>query len=84
MSYTVVWLPPAEQDLADLWIQAGDRNAVTAAADEIDHRLKYDPLGEGEARAGQTRILFVPPLAVLYDVSEPDRLVTVWAVWCPD
>jgi plasmid stabilization system protein ParE len=80
MNYTVVWTPTAEADLTTLWINALDRAAVAAAADEMDHRLAHDPLTEGESRSGITRILFVPPLVILYDVLEEDRLVSVWAV----
>ena len=43
MSYTVVWKPAAEQELARLWTDADDRSAVTAADDEIDRLLKSAP-----------------------------------------
>jgi hypothetical protein len=81
MRYTVVWRPDAEQRLADLWMAAPDRAVVTRAANRIDARLGNDPQLAGEAREGMTRILIEPPLAIYFDVSEPDRLVTVWAVW---
>ena len=81
MRFTVVWRPVAEQRLADIWIAAPDRGAVTKAASRIDTWLAKDPLLVGEARESATRILVEPPLAIYFDVSEPDRLVTVWAVW---
>jgi plasmid stabilization system protein ParE len=81
MSYTVVWERAAEQKLADIWVAAADRAAVTQAANTIDARLRKDPNTAGESRQGVTRILVEPPLAVYFDVSDPDRLVTVWAVW---
>jgi hypothetical protein len=84
MKHTVVWQPAAERHLADLWTNAPDRNAVATAADTIDRQLSRDPLTWGEARSGPTRIMFVPPLAVLFDLSEPDRMVSVWAVWRTD
>lgn len=80
MKYTVTWTPSAERDLALLWMQAADRQALTAAADAIDLSLRRDPLGEGEARDGTSRILFAEPLAVLYDVQPDDCRVAVWAV----
>ena len=58
-----------------------DRGAVAAAADAIDASLEQDPLSEGESREAGTRILIVPPLAVLFDVLEQDRVVSVWAVF---
>jgi plasmid stabilization system protein ParE len=81
MNYTVVWKPDSKNDLADLWIAAHDRAALTKAANFIDRLLGQNPFANSEARAGNSRIMIVTPLAVAYDVSEDDRLVTVWAVW---
>lgn len=80
MNYTVVWLPSAEQALADLWTRGPDRDAVTAAANTVDSVLRRDPLRVGESRLGGHRILFMPPLMILYEVQELDRVVTVEAV----
>jgi hypothetical protein len=81
MNYTVLWRPEAEQLLADLWMTATRRSAVTAAANALDRALQHDPLGHGESRAGPTRILIERPLAIFYDVNEQDRIVIVWDVW---
>ena len=81
MNWTVIWRPSAEQQLAQLWVSAADRNAVTAAANQIDAELQHDPLSAGEARAGPTRILIVHPLAVYFDVDVAQHEVAVWAVW---
>ena len=81
MTYTVEWLPSAEEELADLWNNAADRKDVTAAADAIDADLSSDPLSLGESRAGRTRIVFHRPLAVLFDVDAAARKVIVWDLW---
>ena len=81
MTWTVVWLKAARNHLADLWTLASDRQAVTDAANFMDRTLGQDPYGFSESRTGLTRIMIEPPLAILYDVSEPDCMVTVWAVW---
>jgi len=81
MKYMVIWLPSAEQRLAQLWTTGPDRAAITAAANAIDRTLAADPDTQGEARAGQTRILIEEPLAVYFKVNEQDRRVTVWDVW---
>ena len=81
MNYTVEWVPSAEQRLAQLWISAPDRQAVTDAANEIDFRLERDPLNEGESRSGVRRLLFVPPLAVYFDVDDDRHEVWVRVVW---
>jgi hypothetical protein len=81
MKYTVVYLPSAEQQLADLWLKAADPVAVSRASDKIDRLLESNPKGLGESRASSLRILFEEPLAVVYDVREADFMVKVWAVW---
>lgn len=81
MKYTVIYLPSAEQQLADLWLQAADRSAITSASDKIDQLLKDNPLAVGESRVSNIRILFEEPLVVVYDVREADLVVKVWAVW---
>jgi hypothetical protein len=76
MRYTVVWVPAAQNRLADLWVQALDRAAVSAASDEIDRLLRDDPDQKGQP-LGRNRGLTVAPLSVLFTVSPDDRLVEV-------
>ena len=80
MSYTVRWSPEAERVLADLWTVGPDRNAIAAAADEIDVRLSRDPAAVGESRSGTRRLMFQGPLAALIDVRATQRVVLVLAV----
>jgi len=79
--YTVVWIPSAERDLADLWLTATDRAAVTRAANDIDRLVQHDPDQQGESRPDGVRILFVAPLGVRFEVLPDDRLVRVLHVW---
>jgi hypothetical protein len=81
MNYTVTWRPSAEQQLAQLWLNAPDRAAVTAAASRIETLLRTHPGLRGESRSGGTRVLFEPPLAVLFQVRDQDRCVDVLKVW---
>ena len=81
MTYTVVWRPRQKQRLAELWMAAPDRPAITAAADEIDRRLRIAPLDEGESREGAFRVIFIDPLAVKYRVFEDDFVVAIVRVW---
>ena len=81
MTYQVVWLPSALDELAAIWLAASDRISVTAASHRIDQRLAANPLTEGESRDSEVeRIAFEPPLQVLARVSEDDRMVWVIAV----
>jgi hypothetical protein len=42
MRYTVVWTKMADGHLANLWIQASDRQAVADAGNRIDVALRED------------------------------------------
>ena len=77
---TVAYTSVAEDQLTDIWVQAPDRQAVTAAEAEINKRLGRDPLGQGEAVAEGLRKLAVTPLTVYYQVDQAQRVVEVQAV----
>jgi hypothetical protein len=79
----VLWIDSALNDLAASWNGAQDRQLVSDAADTIDAILRVRPYSDSESREGNLRIMLVPPLAVLYDVYDDDRWVTVRAVWQP-
>jgi plasmid stabilization system protein ParE len=83
MRYTVLWRPSAEQRLAEIWTAAADRAAVARAADSIDAKLAQNPLSQGESRVGNTRVLFVDPLGVYFEVVVDDLRVWVFDVWRP-
>jgi hypothetical protein len=79
MIYTVVWIPRALAMLAEIWNDAPDRGAVTAASAEIDRLLRLDPDKRGRRFRSQ-RLLLVPPLAVTFSVDAGDRMVKVLQV----
>jgi hypothetical protein len=78
--YTVVWTKTALDELAELWINARDRNAVTAAAHVIDAELSQDAATKGVEVAEGLRAFFDPPLRILFAVDEGDRIVEVAGV----
>jgi mRNA-degrading endonuclease RelE of RelBE toxin-antitoxin system len=80
MTYTVVWNSLAKAQLAQLWLDAPDRAAITRAADKIDRQLRASPSEIGESRTDEYRVLYELPLVVAYRVSDDDRMVTVVAV----
>jgi hypothetical protein len=82
MSFSVEWLPPAERQLARLWVDhPNQRNAVTAAVAAIDVMLGRDPSSFGESRSGNERVGFEGPLAISFLVFESRREAQVRAVW---
>jgi plasmid stabilization system protein ParE len=81
MRYTVTWTPTAKNELCNIWVDAADRQTVTAAADEFDALLRTNPNDVGESRGDGIRILTVGPLSVFYQVRDLDCCVEVWSVW---
>jgi plasmid stabilization system protein ParE len=81
MTFTVTYKPSAEQELAAVWMNAPDRQAVTQAAHRIDALLRTAPHLQGESRDGMSRIMFERPLAVQFEVNDADCLVDVLKVW---
>jgi hypothetical protein len=80
MNYTVGWLQSAEEALTDLWINAPDRPAVSAASNAIDRKLRIDADRQGVPIPGGRRLLRVPPLAVAFTVDPGDCKATVLKV----
>jgi plasmid stabilization system protein ParE len=81
MTYDVIWLPDAEQELATIWMQAGDKSAITRSANQIDAALRRNAANEGESRPGNRRILFAFPLGVIFRVLPDNRTVQVSRIW---
>jgi hypothetical protein len=78
--YTVIWKLGAQNHLAQLWIEAPDREVVTAAANQIDNELAEDPDLKGSPLREGLRSFDISPLRVLYEVNEMDRIVDVYSV----
>ena len=80
MRFTVIWSQFAQDQLALLWINATDRNAVTTAQHQIDQMLIVDPDTQGIPFFG-SRLLLLAPLHVLFTINLADMQVEVYDVW---
>lgn len=80
MKWTVVYQPSANDDLAEIWMNSVDRQAVSDAIDAVEAELARRPLEIGESRAGNMRLIIQPPLLMFYDVVPDDLRVTVWHI----
>ncbi len=80
MRFTVTWHPSAIGELAQIWLDAADRDSVTQATNAIDHVLALDPHDKGEEFYGD-RLFVATPLAVTFAVYDDDRIVQVLQVW---
>ena len=78
--HTVIFEPAALADLARAWTVAADRNAVTAAVEEAEFRLRRDPYRIGREVSEGLRACDISPVSVSYEVSDETRTVTVTAV----
>ena len=75
--YTVLWHSDATNELAELWVESLDRQALTAATNAIDRELGDGSTSKGTELSEGLRALFEPPLQVLFVVREDDRVVEV-------
>ena len=80
MKYTVVNAPVADQQLADIWLKAADRQSVADAFNRIESSLKNDAHLQGREHPSGWRVMTVLPLVVAFHVSQDDRLVKVISV----
>jgi hypothetical protein len=81
MKWTVIYRPDAADELAAIWINAADRQAIADAANSIDRQLGGNPLSAGESRDGDSRVLWESPLVVFFDVNQQDCSVIVWGIY---
>jgi hypothetical protein len=75
--FTVIWMLDSLGELANIWIDAPDREAVNLAVSRIDSQLAKNPTEKGEHVAEGLRKLPEPPLSVLFSVREADRIVEI-------
>jgi hypothetical protein len=80
MRFTVVWSQAALNKLADIWVKAANRNAVTAAQHQIGQLLRVDPDTQGQRFFGD-RVLAVAPLVVRFSINRMDMMVEIHDVW---
>jgi len=79
MRFTVNWTPTAENELADVWMNAPDQPAVNAASNRIDRILEVNAHLHGQECDGD-RMLRVLPLIFFFAVSLDDRRVDILSV----
>jgi plasmid stabilization system protein ParE len=80
VNYRVLWRRIARNQLADIWLAATDRAAVSAAAHRVDKLLSRDPVGCSESRDPGRRVAIVEPLTVFFRIVEDDKKVIVVTV----
>jgi hypothetical protein len=79
--FSVEWPPEVLSDLADIWLNAPNRQAVTDAEAEIDRLLCRDPHTKGLHLSEGLYRLDVAPLVVTYTVDLTQHHVEVTSVY---
>ncbi len=80
MTFTVICTNDAENQLANLWLLAADRAAVTAADHRIEQEFAANPRRSGtEVSEGLWRI-DLHPLRAQYEIDDDNRLVRITAI----
>ena len=75
--FTVVWHQEAEDELARIWLESENRQAVSTAANAIDRQLGNDADAKGIYLFVGLRLFEQQPLRVIYRVREEDRLASI-------
>lgn len=80
MRFTVTWHAVSQGELARIWLEASDRQAVTAAADRIDKVLSADPSLHGEEVKDGVFEWAISPVKITFKIRTKDRVVEVLTV----
>ena len=77
MTFRVVWESAALTELDEIWKAALDQEGIQNTATRINTELTFNPLGAGESRDDDFRVLFKFPLIVWFRVMERIQEVQV-------
>jgi hypothetical protein len=80
MSYQVLWLEEAEEELAQLWVTR-ETAELARIVNQMIELLERDPLEAGESRSGDERILIESPYGIRFVVDPQSHLVTATTIW---
>ena len=82
MTYRVAWTELADEELAAVWLQSSDRNAVTKMANLLEWLLTNFPFNVGESRESTlSRIVYSSPLGMYFEIIPDDLKVLIHSVW---
>ena len=79
-NFTVDWPHPVRVQLAAVWLNSPNRNAVTKAEAAIHHALQVDPIGRSQHLSEGLYKLHIALLTVFHSVDEIARKVEVQKV----
>ena len=77
MNFVVRWTRTARNELADIWLHAGDRVAITRSAHDLEKLLRGQAGACGEPRSPKERVIAMGAIWVRYRIESPIRTVPV-------
>lgn len=80
MKWTVVWLKEAEEKLANAWLNSTEKVAIAEASNRIEGLLRLSPEKCGTKYDQHLRLLICHPLAIIFSIDEPNRIVRILGV----
>jgi hypothetical protein len=82
MMFRIIWAPASRAELATIWntAQSSDDQLLIWAVSDLVFRLERNPRNEGESRPNNMRITFSWPLAIWFEVLDPDT-VWIYHIW---
>lgn len=80
--YTVFWRRSLLDHLADLYVAATvpERERMARGVEGLNRQLASEPHEVGEARGDRFRIVFLPLLAVVFEVDDSEQAVRIVSV----
>lgn len=78
--HTVIWVTDAEAELAEIWLTSKNQNEVASASQAIDATLGNRAESAGVMLSEGLKALEEPPLRVLFEILEADRMVRILKV----
>lgn len=83
MTYRVIWIQAAFDELASLWMNADSaaKIAINQSVVAIDGQLQKDPFAKSESRDPNEWVMFSTPLGVLMEIDAAKKIVWVLSVW---
>ncbi len=77
MNFEVRLRDSAADEMLVQYVRAANKPAIFAASGRIERELGDDPHSAGEERGGNTRVLVVRPLLVMYSIDDAERVVFI-------
>ena len=84
MSYILIWMERAYDDLADMWVAADvfTHGRIEAAIHRLNLDLRNDPWNVGESRGKlSSRMVFIGLIGAAFRIDEKSNTVRVNHVW---